>query len=118
MELSFLKHTVLTFLGSQGATQGPTHRKSKSSVPTPATSPRSMGPYPQGTCLGSIAGVILGLGEDLGLGFGFRLGPRCGQASGQDRFLIHFWTQAPRCGPHLQKYKNHALEITVRLPNP
>ena len=56
MELSVSKHMVLTFLGSQGATQGPKHRKSKFSVPpTPSTSLRSAGPFPKGAYLASIA---------------------------------------------------------------
>ena len=40
MELSVLKHMVLTFLGSQGPTQGPQHRKSKFSVPPPPQLPK------------------------------------------------------------------------------
>ena len=59
MELSFLKRMVLTFLGSQGATQGPKDRKSKFSVPRPPPPPpRLIGPFPKGACLGSSAGVM------------------------------------------------------------
>ena len=64
MELSVLKHIVLTSPGSQGATQGPKHQKSKFSVPPPPQPPpRSIGPSPKGRS----AALPLGLKLDLRL---------------------------------------------------
>ena len=40
MKLSVSKHMVLAFLGPQGATQSPKHRKSKFSVPPPPHPPK------------------------------------------------------------------------------
>ena len=48
MKLGVLKHIVLTFLGSQGATQGPKHRKSKFSAPRPPHPPKIYRAIPEG----------------------------------------------------------------------